>query len=87
MSTGVLRLASYRLTPPPPPNTVTGTPGIGKSYFLYYLLAELLALENPPPFILWEHVLKTDTMVNALHVCCSCVKNNHVTTEAPCQQV
>ncbi|KXZ47464.1 hypothetical protein GPECTOR_35g902 [Gonium pectorale] len=34
---------------------VTGTPGIGKSFFLYYLLAELVALPEPPPYILWEH--------------------------------
>ncbi|KXZ47445.1 hypothetical protein GPECTOR_35g883 [Gonium pectorale] len=34
---------------------ITGTPGIGKSYFFYYLLAELVALPEPPPYILWEH--------------------------------
>jgi hypothetical protein len=36
-------------------HAVTGTPGIGKSCFLYYLLARLLALEEPPPYIIWEH--------------------------------
>ncbi|PNW78204.1 hypothetical protein CHLRE_09g386600v5 [Chlamydomonas reinhardtii] len=35
---------------------ITGTPGNGASFFLYYLLARLLALPEPPPYILWEHV-------------------------------
>ncbi|KXZ49595.1 hypothetical protein GPECTOR_20g451 [Gonium pectorale] len=35
---------------------VTGTPGIGKSWFFYYLLARLLKSTQPPPFIVWEHM-------------------------------
>ncbi|KXZ41316.1 hypothetical protein GPECTOR_559g579 [Gonium pectorale] len=35
---------------------VTGTPGIGKSWFFYYLLARLLKSTRPPPFIVWEHM-------------------------------
>ncbi|KAG2451432.1 hypothetical protein HYH02_004031 [Chlamydomonas schloesseri] len=34
---------------------ITGTPGVGKSCFFYYLLTRLLALEEPPPYIVWEH--------------------------------
>ncbi|EFJ39497.1 hypothetical protein VOLCADRAFT_108619 [Volvox carteri f. nagariensis] len=36
-------------------HVVTGTPGIGKSYFFYYMLLRLLHSPSPPPFILWEH--------------------------------
>ncbi|KAG2437878.1 hypothetical protein HXX76_005495 [Chlamydomonas incerta] len=35
---------------------ITGTLGIGKSWFLYYMLAQLQALPEPPPYILWEHL-------------------------------
>ncbi|KAG2445410.1 hypothetical protein HXX76_000032 [Chlamydomonas incerta] len=34
---------------------VTGTPGIGISWFFYYLVARLLKSHVPPPFIVWEH--------------------------------
>ncbi|EFJ42709.1 hypothetical protein VOLCADRAFT_107109 [Volvox carteri f. nagariensis] len=36
-------------------HVVTGTPGIGKSYFFYYMLMRLLESPSPPPFILWQH--------------------------------
>ncbi len=51
-----------------PPHAVTGTPGIGKSYFLYYLLTQLLALPEPPTYILWEHYGKQGQMVRVLHL-------------------
>eukprot|EP00198_Chlamydomonas_reinhardtii_P009383 XP_001698720.1 predicted protein [Chlamydomonas reinhardtii] len=37
---------------------VTGTPGIGKTYFFYYILARLLKSARPPPFIVWEHMME-----------------------------
>mgnify|MGYP001807591809 CR=1 FL=1 len=63
--------AAVRLTNTPPDLrffcavclTVTGTPGNGASFFLYYLLARLLALPEPPPYILWEHVSDPTEMV------------------------
>lgn len=42
----------------PTPLAVTGTPGIGKSWFLYYLLLRLLKLTKPPPFIVLEHLIQ-----------------------------
>ncbi|EFJ45432.1 hypothetical protein VOLCADRAFT_94291 [Volvox carteri f. nagariensis] len=36
---------------------VTGTPGIGKSWFATYLILRLLKRSSPPPFILWEHFM------------------------------
>ncbi len=43
------------LCPPPrPTHAVTGTPGIGKSFFVEYLVARLLALPEPPPYIVWQ---------------------------------
>ncbi|EFJ48629.1 hypothetical protein VOLCADRAFT_90795 [Volvox carteri f. nagariensis] len=42
---------------------VTGTPGIGKSYFFYYMLLQLLHSPSPPPFILWEHFGKPDVVI------------------------
>ncbi|KAG2424297.1 hypothetical protein HXX76_014675 [Chlamydomonas incerta] len=44
--------------PKPSKYIVTGTPGIGKSWFFYYLLARLLKSAAPPPFIVWEHMTK-----------------------------
>ncbi|KAG2428108.1 hypothetical protein HYH02_014455 [Chlamydomonas schloesseri] len=35
---------------------VTGTPGVGKSWFFYYMVARLLKSTRPPPFIVWEHL-------------------------------
>ncbi|EFJ47477.1 hypothetical protein VOLCADRAFT_105054 [Volvox carteri f. nagariensis] len=37
-------------------HVVTGTPGIGKSFFFYYMVLQLLHSPSPPPFILWEHL-------------------------------
>ncbi|PNW84002.1 hypothetical protein CHLRE_04g212200v5 [Chlamydomonas reinhardtii] len=42
--------------PEPTLYIVTGTPGIGKSWFFYYILARLLKSTQPPPFIVWEHM-------------------------------
>ncbi|PNH12505.1 hypothetical protein TSOC_000560, partial [Tetrabaena socialis] len=44
--------------PKPKRFIVTGTPGIGKSWFFYYLLARLLKSTTPPSFIVWEHNTK-----------------------------
>ncbi|KAG2424451.1 hypothetical protein HXX76_014504 [Chlamydomonas incerta] len=36
---------------------VTGTPGVGKSWFVTYLILRLLKRSSPPPFIVWEHFM------------------------------
>ncbi|KAG2435155.1 hypothetical protein HXX76_007239 [Chlamydomonas incerta] len=36
---------------------VTGTPGVGKSWFATYLILRLLKRSSPPPFIVWEHFM------------------------------
>ncbi|KAG2423953.1 hypothetical protein HXX76_014894 [Chlamydomonas incerta] len=48
------------------PGPVTGTPGVGKSWFLYYLLARLLKNSAPPPFIVWEHMTKPGKALDCL---------------------
>lgn len=50
----------------PPPLTVTGTPGIGVTWFSYYLLARLVNSTAPPPFIVWEHMTKPGMAVRLL---------------------
>eukprot|EP00198_Chlamydomonas_reinhardtii_P003461 XP_001692797.1 splicing factor [Chlamydomonas reinhardtii] len=44
--------------PKPRKYIVTGTPGIGVTWFSYYLLARLVNSTAPPPFIVWEHMTK-----------------------------
>ena len=51
---------------------VTGTPGIGKSWFFYYILARLLKSTQPPPFIVWEHMTVPNMAVRPMLVCVFC---------------
>ncbi|KXZ53109.1 hypothetical protein GPECTOR_8g99 [Gonium pectorale] len=41
---------------------IMGTPGIGKSLLLYYVLSRLLHLPSPPPYIIWEHAMEPGRM-------------------------
>lgn len=63
---------------PHSPVAVTGTPGIGISWFFYYLLARLLKSTEPPPYIVWEHMTQPGMAVRftvlvlcSMHVCLS----------------
>ncbi|KAG2445299.1 hypothetical protein HYH02_008766 [Chlamydomonas schloesseri] len=51
---GCYPLLFERLAQSPRRVIITGTPGTGKSLFRYYLLARLVALPEPPPYILWQ---------------------------------
>lgn len=48
----------------PTPLAVTGTPGVGKSWFFYYMLARLVKLRDPPPHIVWEHLTEPGMAVS-----------------------
>ncbi|KXZ52705.1 hypothetical protein GPECTOR_8g100 [Gonium pectorale] len=41
---------------------IMGTPGIGKSLLLYYVLLRLLHLPSPPPYVIWEHAMEPGRM-------------------------
>lgn len=50
----------------PIPLAVTGTPGIGKSMFFYYCVARLMQSDNPPDFIVVEHMADPGVVVRLL---------------------
>lgn len=72
------------LCPPPHTHAVTGTPGIGKSFFVEYALARLVALPEPPPYIVWQdHAVPNDVVRIYLIGSCRCTSRAYLVSANP----